>query len=101
VCCLDQAAGVTGKAMPQAAALLAASFVSSASYKFAICFLHLGCNLFFLCTLTLEVTASYSRQLFNFASVRSRQPFLMFKDLYGNSIFICVSHTFPDIKARA
>jgi hypothetical protein len=35
VCCLDQAVGVAGKAMSQAATLLAASFVSSAAYEFA------------------------------------------------------------------
>jgi len=63
--------------------------------------LHLTWNLLFLCTLTFEETASYSRQLFSFPSVRSRQAFLMFKVLYGNSIFICVFHIISDIKARA
>ena len=66
-----------------------------------ILFLHLAWNLLFLCTLTFEETASYSRQLFNFTLVQSRQPFLTFKVLYGNSIFICVFHVFCDIKARA
>jgi hypothetical protein len=69
VCCLDQAVGVAGTAMSQAAASLAASFVSSESYEFANSFLYLAWNLLFLCTLTFEETASYSRQLFNFPSV--------------------------------
>jgi len=62
VCCLDQAIDVAGKAMSQAATLLAAPFVSSESYEFAntfFFFLHLARNLLFLCTLTFEETASY------------------------------------------
>jgi len=61
-------------------------------------FLHLAWDLLFLCTPTFEETASYSRQLFNFPSVRSRQHFLIFKVLYGNSIFICVVQIFSGIK---
>ena len=61
-------------------------------------FLHLAWNLLFLCTSTFEETASYSRQLFNFPSVRPRQHFLIFKVLYGNSIFICVVQIFSGIK---
>jgi len=48
VCCLDQAAGVAGKAISQAAALFAGSFLSSASYKFANSFLALGLKPFVL-----------------------------------------------------
>jgi len=48
VCFHDQAAGVAGKAISQAAALLAASFLSSASYNFANSFFALGLRPFVL-----------------------------------------------------
>jgi hypothetical protein len=48
VCCVDQAVGVAGIAMSQAAALLAASFVSSESYEFANSFFALDLGTFVL-----------------------------------------------------
>jgi hypothetical protein len=48
VCCLDQEAGVAGKAMSLAATLLATSFVLSASYEFANSFFALDLEPFVL-----------------------------------------------------
>ena len=64
-------------------------------------FLNLAWNPLFLRTPTFEETASYYRQLFSFPSVRSPQHFLMFKVLYGNSIFRWVVHIFSAIKDRS
>jgi len=88
--------------MLQAAALLAASFVSSACYKFASSFFCTWSETFCTCVHLLSKKMHPVSDRFSaFRSVRSRQPFLMFEVLYDNSIFICVFQIFYGIKDRS